>query len=233
MNGSGEPAESGADRLGNRAAHRAGTFLLLTAAATLVMVYSRVAADADQPTLLESLRAIEANKAMYTLTGTARLISGLTLIAAALFLWRTGGREGLGAPLVPLLFATSGLYTAASGACALALAAAAPGAVSLDAVGSSTETWAFLRWFTGKVGFAAAGLALVAAAPVLWKADGALKRIALASVITGVAMQFIWVDAVTVMHRISGVAFFVWLVVIGVMLVKGRAERRLWMTRLL
>ena len=129
MNRLNQPAESEAVRAGAHAAHRTGIFLLLTAAATIVMVYSRVAADTDQPTLLESLRAIEANMAMYSLTGAARLVSGITLVAAAVFLWKAGSvQEGFGTSLVSLLFATSGVYTAVSGACALALAAAAPGA---------------------------------------------------------------------------------------------------------
>ncbi|MCE2465217.1 MAG: hypothetical protein J4G01_03930, partial [Dehalococcoidia bacterium] len=86
----------------DQAARMAGLFLLLTAAATIVMVYARVSADADQPTLLESLRAIEANKAMYSLSGIARSISGLSLFIPALFLLKTWViREGYGTRLVP------------------------------------------------------------------------------------------------------------------------------------
>ena len=206
------------------AASRAGLFLLLTAAATVVMVYARVAADADQATLLESLHSIAANKTMYSLTGAARLISGITLIAGAWFLLRTWIiREGFGTPVVPYLFLVSGAFTAISGACALALAALATN--GMETVEATTETVALLRWFTGKVGFAAAGLALLAAAQRQWKAGGAIRRIAPASALIGIAMQLIWVDAATIMHRISGVAFFVWLVVIGIMLVSGRVER--------
>ena len=206
------------------AARLAGLFLLLTAVATAVMVYARVAADADQDTLLESLHAIAANKAMYSLTGAARLVSGVTLIAAAWFLWKTWlVREGFETRIVPLLFATSGAFTAVSGACALLLAAAAT--VGMDSVDASTETVALLRWLTGKAGFAEAGLALVAAAQRQWIAGGAIRRIAPASAATGIAMQFIWIDAATIMHRLSGVAFGVWLIAIGLMLVTGRVER--------
>ncbi len=206
------------------AASRAGLFLLLTAAATVIMVYARVAADADQSTLLESMRAIAANKTMYSLSGAARFISGITLIAGAWFLLRTWIiGEGFGTPVVPYLFVASGVFTAVSGGCALVLAASAT--ETLGSVDSSTETVALLRWFTGKVGFAAAGLALLAAAQRQWKAGGAIRRIAPASAVIGIAMQFIWVDAATIMHRTSGVAFFVWLVVIGIMLVSGRVER--------
>ena len=204
----------------------AGLFLLLTAAATIVMVYARVSADADQPTLLESLRAIEANKAMYSLSGIARSISGVTLIIGALFLLKTWViREGYGTRLVPYLLSGSGGFTLVSGASALILAADASGTAALGSVDGSTEAVATLRWLTGKIGFAAAGLALVAAAQRQWKAGGTLRRLAPASALIGMSMQFIWIDAATIVHRASGVAFFIWLIVIGMMLITGRVER--------
>lgn len=208
------------------AVRRAGLLLLLTAGATVVMVLARVAADADQPDLLESIRAIAANKAMYSASGAARLVSGLTLIAAAWFLWSTWVvRERFGSPLVPLLLAVSGAFTAVSGACALALAASTPAASEIAAVDASTEAIANVRWVTGKLGFAAAGLALLAAARRQWKAGGAMRRIAPGSLALGIAMQFIWVDAATIIHRISGIAFVLWLVAIALMLLTGRVER--------
>ena len=224
MNVSHQTVKSAAGAPRDSAASRAGLLLLLTAAANAVMVYARLAADADQSTLLESMRAIAANKAMYSLNGVARLISGITLIAAAWFLLRTWIiRERFGTPVVPYLFIASGAFTAVSGGCALALAAFATN--GMETVEATTETVSYLRWSTGKMGFAAAGLALVAAAQRQWKAGGAIRRIAPASALIGIAMQLIWVDAATIMHRISGVAFFVWLIVIGAMLVSGRVER--------
>ena len=65
------------------AARTAGGLLLLTAIATVVSVFTRVASGADQPTLLESLAAIAANKELYSIGGITRLASGITLIAAA------------------------------------------------------------------------------------------------------------------------------------------------------
>ncbi len=208
------------------AARRAGLLLLLTAAATIVMVYSRIAADADQPTLLESLRAVAARNAMYSISGLARSISGIALIAGALFLLKTWViREGFGTRMVPYLLAASGVFTTVSGACALTLAADASNAAAAGSVGASTEAIATLRWLSGKVGFAVAGLGLVAAAQRQWMAGGVLRRIAPASALIGVAMQFIWVDAATIVHRISGAALFIWLLVIGAMLLTGRVER--------
>ena len=224
MNGSRQTVLSTAAALRDSAASRAGLLLLLTAAANAIMVYARLTADADQSTLLESMRAIAANKAMYSLGGAARLVSGITLIAGAWFLLRTWVvRERFGTPVMPYLFLVSGAFTVVSGVCALTLAAFAVS--GLETVDTSTQTVSYLRWVTGKIGFSAAGLALVAAALRLWKASGAVGSIALASAVIGIAMQLIWVDAATILHRISGAAFFVWLIVIGAMLVSGRVER--------
>ena len=224
MKNSREPVDPGNTQTRDPAARRAGLFLLLTAAATVVMVYARVAADADRDTLLESLHAIAANKTMYGLTGATRLISGITLIAGAVFLWKTWIiREGFGTRVVPLLLAVSGVFTAVSGACAFVLATYAT--VGVETIDPSTEVTAALRWFTGKVGFAATGLALLVAAHRQWKSGGTIRRIAPASAGIGIAMQLIWLDAATIVHRLSGAAFLVWLVVIGLMLVTGKVER--------
>ena len=211
----------------------AGALLLLTAAATMVMVFTRVAADADQPTLLESLRAIEESRWTYGASAAARFVSGLALLAAAWYLSRTWiVRERFGTPLVPWLLAASGVVTAASGACAGALAvyqlpetAAAGGIASFEAPGAM-EAAATMRWLTGKIGFAIAGFGLLAAARYQWMAGGGLRAIAPASAIIGAAMQFIWIDAATILHPIVGTAFFLWLVVVGAMLCTGRVERR-------
>ncbi len=207
------------------AARKAGAFLLLTAAATIVSVVARLSADADQSTLAESLSAISESRGLYGVGGAARLVSGITLIAGAWFLLRVWTiRERLGTPLVPALFGASGISTALSGVCAVVLAVSvseAPG----PAITGSTETIVYIRWLTGKIGFAAAGLGLVVAAWPQWKAGGTLRFISPASAVIGVAMQFIWVNAATVIHPLSGAAFFVWLAVVGAMLLAGRVER--------
>ncbi len=203
----------------------AGALLLLTALATAVAVIGRVAADADQAALAESLASISDARGLYGLGGAARLISGITLLGAAWYLSRTWIiRERLGTPLVPILLAASGAFTAVSGACALLLAVSAPNVVETS-VAPLMENSELLRWLTGKIGFAAAGLALIVAARCQWKVGGELRYIAPASLVIGIAMQFIWFDAVTFVHRVSGVAFLVWLVAVGGMLFTGRVER--------
>ena len=210
-----------------------GVFLLLSAVATAAMVAARIASDTDQPTLAESLRAVEDNRALYGIAGFARFLSGAALLLAASFLLRTWIiRERFGTPLVPRLFLVSGVLTAISGGCAVLIAVYPDSRVESGAGSLAGGVPGFVgavsdvRWIAGKIGFAAAGAALLAAATQQWKVGGALRRIAPASAVTGLAMQFIWVDAATLMHPIIGAAFFLWLVGIGTMLATGQVERR-------
>jgi hypothetical protein len=211
------------------AARAAGWLLALTAAATALMAVGRVAADTDEPTLLGSLTAITSSGGQYALSGAARLGSGVTLLAAAWYLSRTWIiRRRVGTPLVPVLFALSGVFTAASGALAIMLAKVASDAVRLGALSPTfalAEAISDLRWLTGKIGFALAGLTLVIASRFQWRVGGALRYVSPASAAIGVAMQFIWVDSATVAHPIIGIVFVAWLVAIGTMLLSGRTER--------
>ena len=210
-----------------------GALLIATAVTTLVAIAGRVAADADQETLAQSLAYIRVNGLEYGVGGGARLVSGITLIVAAALLMRTWIiRERFSTPVAPALFIGSGALTAISGACAIALLASVSGGggdVSiLVAEGATTpfqETVAMLRAAMGKVGFAAAGFALIAAARCQWKFGGALRYVAPASAILGIAMQLIFIDAATIAHWITGPAFVLWLIVVGAMLLSGRMER--------
>lgn len=216
----------------DRSGRIAGVLLLLTAAATVAMVAARVAADADQATLVESLQAVAESRAVYGVSGIARFLSGVTLIAAASFLLLTWIiRERFATPWVPYLFALSGTCTAVSGAGALLIAVHpepelvyANGVATVE-VAKAVEVVSDLRWVTGKVGFTLAGAALVIAARYQWQVGGMLRVIAPLSALLGVAMQFIWLDAATVVHRVVGVAFFLWLLAVGTMLATGRVER--------
>ena len=207
------------------AARTAGVFLLTSAAATVAMVITRVAADADQPTMAESLRAAADGRAMYAASAAARCVSGVTLIAAAILLTRTWIiRSRLGTPLVPYLLAVSGALTVASGGAAILIASYfAPGEAA--GVPSSVEAAHELRWIAGKAGFAVAGAALLVAARYQWRAGFSLRKIAPASAALGIAMQFIWLDSATLVHPVVGTGFFLWLAAVGSMLATGRVER--------
>ena len=217
------------ERLPDKAARTAGFLLLATAITTVVAVAGRVAADADQDTFEMSITYISINSGLYGLGGAGRAISGVTLVAGAWYLLRTWIiRERLGTPLVPWLFVVSGLFTLVSGLCAVALALLAPDmsdTTNIVAPDRSLEPLEQVRWLTGVIGFAAAGLALIVAARYQWMVGGTLRKIAPVSAIIGLAMQFIWIDSATIMHPIIGSAFFLWLLAIGFMLASGRVER--------
>ena len=202
----------------------AGMFLLLAALANVAMVYARLAADADQATLRLTLQAIDDNTLAYAGSAMARIASGAFLFVAA------GVLRGVLSPYHPLAarvataaLSISGLVTLVSGVCAIVLTTFGPAAIAFD--GTQLLGWAgwleIAREITGKVGFTLAGVGLIALGPVQWRAGGLLKGSAVADVIIGVVMLFIWVDAATMMHRISGIAFLVWLVISGLWLVAG------------
>ena len=213
-------------------ARAAGLLLLLTAIATAVSVLTRLNSSVEPlegsliplPTILDT--------GQYAIAGAARVLSGLALLAAAVYLWKAlRNNQPQAISLAAALLALSGVITAVSGAAMLALAAeipqAAGGGPGPVVVPMTWEVPAWIgsvdavRWIAGKVGFTLAGLGLIALGPVQWRMGGLLKISALADVIIGVAMLFIWVDAATVMHRVSGIAFLLWLIISGLWLVAG------------
>ena len=87
---------------GDPAIRNAGLLLIATAVVTLVSVVGRVMADADQPTLVESLAAISKSRFAYGLGGAARFMSGVTLLVGAWLLLVTWIiRQRRATPLVP------------------------------------------------------------------------------------------------------------------------------------
>lgn len=205
-------------------AYYTGWLLLVTAIATLAAESARVVAGADLPTLTEALAAIARNRALYGFGGAARLLSGFTLFAGACFLWHTRFmRRRFGTLLITLLLAASGLFTAASGLCAVALAQISPHLPPAP----SAPLLAELRWISGKIGFTLAGLALLATSLRQWRVGGLLRRLAPVSAFVGLAMQLIWVPAASLLHRFTGPLFVFWLALIGFMLASGRVQRRI------
>ncbi len=223
MQQSANGGESSARQEPDRAARAAGLLLILTALTTLVAVAGRVAADADGETLQETLEGIADSRFPYALSGAGRLASGVTLAVAALYLSRTWIiRERLATPVVPAIFGISGMLTIISGLLAIVLAVSLPGGD--ESAGSFNETIATIRWLTGVAGFSAAGLALIAASPYQYRVGGRLRIVAPISAVLGAAMQLIWVREFVTVHQLTGIIFFVWLIVIGAMLFTGRVE---------
>ena len=146
----------------------AAMLLVATALLTLLSVFWRGVASADEPTLAASLAAIAENRGPYLAAGATRLAAGTTLLLGALCLGRTGAAPGWVVPLLVL----SGLLTLLSGAFAVVLGLAFAG---IDPAGGD----ALAPW----------------AAPV---------------------------EGATAVHRVSGIAFLLWLTLAGVGLLGGR-----------
>ena len=227
----------------------AGVFLLLTALATAISVPARLMVGADdtpftdalaqsqsldaaevaQLAMAEKLAAIGESRTAYAIGGAARLVGGLTLLVAGLALWRSmSAVDPVAMGAAAALLVASGLASAASGASAVALSVLASEAQRTVAltpgssiVGGAEDALFTVRWAAGALGFALVGLALVAMAAVQWRMSGSLRAAAVVEGILGVAMLFIWVDAATVVHRISGIAFLVLLIAAGLPLATG------------
>ena len=218
-------------------AHMTAVLFLVVVAATAVSVITRLAVDPDQPTLLESMNAIAEARGLYYVAALARVAAGLALMVGGWCLFRAWNAPGSrNAQLVMALFAASGIATALSGVASAALASLVPvvaasagwgtGAGPVDTVDyllpAPVAAIDYLRWVAGKTGYALAGLALIA---VGWRqatSSGIHRRIAPVSIVIGAAMQFIWIDAATVMHRVSGPAFLVWLIVMAALFLANR-----------
>ena len=208
-----------------------GLLLLLTAAATAVSVVTRLNSSMEPLAGSPVQLPIILDTGQYVIAGAARALSGLALLAAGVFLWRCLPEQNWMADAATRLLEASGIVTAASGVCMLALAVMIPEGQpgntlsSVAPIDRGVIDWVgsvdLSRWVTGKVGFTLAGLGLIALGPVQWRVGGLLKISAVADVIIGVAMLFIWVDAATMMHRVSGIAFLLWLIISGVWLVAG------------
>ena len=209
-------------------ARTAGLLLLLTALATGVSVVTRLAGSQEPPADSPLYVPVILDTNLYALAGAARVVSGLALLAMAILCWRRPmpANRATAMGMAVALLGISGVVTAASGACMLALAAAVPATdvgssalPSLAAVGGIpgwVEPLNEARSITGKAGFTLAGLGLAALALAQWRIGGLLlKTGAVVSAVIGVAMLFIWVDAATAMHRISGIAFLLWLIGYG------------------
>ena len=198
----------------------AAALFVATALLTLLSVFWRVLASADEPTLAASLAAIAESRGAYLAAGVTRLAAGATLLVGAWCLGRTGAARGW---VAPVLLALSGLLTLLSGASAVVLGAVFAG---LDPEsGGALARWAApvegVRWFAGAGGFAAAGLALIAVAAAPRRRSAVALLLAAATAAVGAAMQLIWIDAAGAVHRVSGIAFVAWLAVAGAGLLAG------------
>ncbi len=221
----------------NTAARISAALLILSSIAMGLMVVTRLAADADQPTIEEAMLMISSNNGMYIMSGASRVASAIFLLAAVPFLWWViRQRRQMVANTIAVLFSASALFTIVSGAYAIGIGSSLRGE-SHDYRSASTpstinddlkliETFDDIKSVTGKAGFTLAGMAIIAFAMIRRRAGASMKWLALIDAAIGIGMLFIWVDAATVLHRVTGAAFFLWLILNAVWLFKESFEKK-------
>lgn len=202
-----------------------GALTIIAAAAIIIGVFARVAAGADQDTLPESMQAIAANRAAYSGYGALTLLSGVAMLGAAWLIASASAFRALTSlPIVPLIFAGAGVVYVLSGASAIFLASAAPDMSQASGMASD------FRATSATVAFIVSGWGLIASGVYQWKANAPLKYIAPVSVIIGALMQVMLIRLITseglgVFDQLIGLAFVLWLFIVGIMLASMPSDR--------
>ena len=161
-----------------------------------------------QPTLEETVRAIDENSTWFNWHGTARIWFGAMLLISQYF---------IGSGLAKACLALGGIAFIATGVITTLL----PSLIVFDAaLGSADpEQYYYYRGLAGNIGNSLIGLALILLGPTQWRPGSMMKPLALLGTIIGVAMILVWWDAATELHRVSAAGFMIWLVVTALVLI--------------
>ena len=201
-----------------------GILTIITAAAIIIAVFARVAAGGDGDTLGESLQAIAANRAPYSVYGALTLLSGATMIGAAWFIASAAAFRPLTArPTLPIIFGIAGAIYILSGLSAIFLASIAP---DMSQGGMISQ----IREISATLAFIVSGWGLVASGFYQWKVGAPLKFIAPVSAIIGALMQIMLIrlatsEGIAFYDQIIGLAFVLWLFIVGIMLASMSPDR--------
>ena len=194
----------------------AGFLLILAAIAAVAMVWTRLQADIDQPTFEETLAAIDQNTIWYSWHGTARAFFGVSLIIAAAFIKPAMFlARGWQLRLSSIVLNLGGLAMITSGVIVLFISTV----YWTDAY--DVESFDHYREIAGSIGNTLIGLAIILLTVVQWRLGGFLKSVALLAPFVGIGMILVWIDATTILHRISGTGFLIWLLATAIVLIAG------------
>ena len=194
----------------------AGLLLIVSAIAAVAMVWTRLQADIDQPTFEETLAAIDQNTLWYTWHGLARTFFGALLIVVAAFIGPAMFlARGWQLRLSSILLNLGGIAMIVSGVLVIFISTV----YWTDAY--DIATFDHYREVTGSIGNTFIGLAIVLLSVVQWRLSGFMKPVALLAPFVGIGMILVWIDATTILHRISGTGFLIWLLATAIVLVSG------------
>ena len=194
----------------------AGFLLILAAIAAVAMVWTRLQADIDQPTFEETLAAIDQNTIWYSWHGTARAFFGVSLIIAAAFIKPAMFlARGWQLRLSSVVLNLGGIAMITSGVIVLFISTV----YWTDAY--DVETFDHYREIAGSIGNTFIGLAIILLTVVQWRLGRFMKPVAAIAPFVGIGMILVWIDAATILHRISGTGFLIWLLATAIVLIAG------------
>ena len=194
----------------------AGLLLIVSATAAAAMVWTRLQADIDQPTFGETLAAIDQNTLWYTWHGMARTFFGALLIIAAAFIRPAMLlARGWQLQMSSILLNLGGIAMITSGVLVLFISTV----YWADAY--DVESFDHYREIAGSIGNTFIGLAIILLTVVQWRLGRFMKPVAAIAPFVGIGMILVWIDAATILHRISGTDFLIWLLATAIVLIAG------------
>ena len=194
----------------------AGFLLILAAITAVAMVWIRLQADIDQPTFEETLAAIDQNTLWYTWHGLARTFFGASLIIVAVFIKPAMFlARGWQLRLSSIVLNLGGIAMIVSGVLVIFISTV----YWTDAY--DVESFDHYREIAGSIGNTLIGLAIILLTVVQWRLGGFMKSVALLAPFVGIGMILVWIDAATILHRISGTGFLIWLLATAIVLMSG------------
>lgn len=200
--------------LSRRAADRAAAgFLILYVLTVIASVAARIASGADSA---NPVAQISANYLPYVINQSANLIAAFLLTALAAILYQ------LFRPLSAALALLTALMLLG------AAVFAALGSVAGLTIAQSAENYPVIepwRALAGKVSFTFAGLSLLALSGLISWRGTPCRWLGLWGLPVGILMFFIWYPDASLLHRLSGGLYLLWLAAVaGWLLFRGTAN---------
>ena len=181
----------------------------------MVMAWTRLQADIDQPTFEEMLVAIHENLVWYHWHGSMRVVfGGLMIAAASLIRPAIPSAQGWQLKVSAALLILGGIAMVVSGVLVLFVGSV----YSTDIY--DVKQFDGYRSLAGNIGNTAIGLAIILMTPIQWRLGGMMKLLGTLSPLAGLSMVIVWWDASSV-HQISGVLFLLWMLGTSISLIFG------------
>ena len=186
-----------------------------------VQVATRTASNDSQIVFSDSLQMIAQNQALYLTSMYASVISNALLAGLAAGLYSTFRiyQPDLARAGAFLLLATAVVSMVAAVA-GLALASLAQEFVGVtgnqeNSLASSAQAVEVFRAYAGRTGFTFSALSLLAFGGLISWQGPIPKWLGWLGILVGVMMLLIWSESATLLHRIGGTGYLVWLAITG------------------